>query len=100
MANTMDNQPRDVALWNGHPVVVINESDGSDTYFHGVMIGPVGMEYDEALAKLDQAFSDAVKAAGDDDWNYDDVIEGMKAAGFEEVRAAVWDEADAPVPGD
>jgi len=97
MANGINKQPRTIALWGGRPVVVINESEGREVHFHGVMIGPTGMDYETALNFLDQAFADAV-AKGGEEWNYDDVISEMKDAGFEEVLAAVWDEENADYP--
>lgn len=97
MANTLDKQERTVSLWQGRPVIVLNESDGHTVHFHGVMIGPKGMQYDEALHKLDAAFAAGVKKGGEE-WNYDDVLEEMKDAGFTEVLAATWDECYAPFP--
>ncbi len=89
MANTVKTQPRVIALWNDRPVVVLLEEDGRETHYHGIMVGPTGMDYDQALRLLDIA-ADRVEAVDPDGYSWDDVIERMKAAGFEEVRAAVW----------
>lgn len=88
MANTITGQYRAVAPWNDRPVVVLLEEDGHETYYHGVVVGPPGLPYPDALARLDEAF--AAVAAAVEDWTYDDVIERMTLVGFEEVQAAVW----------
>lgn len=49
MANTIKDQGRKVALWNGRPVVVLLEYAKPSTHFHGVMLGPVGMTVAYAL---------------------------------------------------
>lgn len=97
MANTTDRQPRRAALWNGRAVGVINETDGDEVHFHGLMVGPPGMGYAEALYRLDRAFAAGVRTGGGA-WTYDDVLGAMTAEGFEEVRAGVWDERHAPPP--
>lgn len=87
--NSSETQSRKTALWNGRPVVVLQEMDGNVYNYHGVVIGPEGMSIDDALFALDTAFHRA-KLRGGDEWNYDDVLDEMKAAGFEEVLAAEW----------
>lgn len=94
MPNSLSQQTRQVALWNNRPVITLNENDGDAHYFHGVMIGPAGMEYPEAMRKLDAAFNAAV-AANPDEWNYDEVIAEMEKVGFESVLAAEWFEQHA-----
>lgn len=89
VANTVKTQPRVIALWNDRPVVVLLEEDGRETHYHGVMVGPEGMDYNRALRLLDGA-AESAEAADPDSYGWDDIIERMKAAGFEEVRAAVW----------
>lgn len=89
MPNGIKGQSRQVALWNDRPVVVLMEDEHGEQYYHGVMIGPAGMSVRAALKKLDAAYRRAVRKAGDE-WNYDDVLAEMKAAGFEEVLAAEW----------
>lgn len=95
MPNTLRTQSRKAALWNDRPVLVLRERDGRDCRYHGVWIGPAGMTVAHALVKADRAFRKAVrdnrnKEEGGSDWNYDDVFENLKAAGFEEIRAAEW----------
>lgn len=93
MANSVTNQPRKIALWQDRPVVVLIGGDLDDeACYHGVMAGPAGMSYEEALARLDAAYLGAVETAGEG-WNYDDVLDAMKTAGFEEVLAALWGES-------
>lgn len=89
MANDRASQSRKTAVWNGRAVIVLQEMDGDEYHFHGVMLGPEGMETERALLELDVAFVRG-KFKGGDDWNYDDVLEEMQAAGFEEVLAVEW----------
>jgi hypothetical protein len=99
MANTIASQTRNVAPWDGRAVIVIQETDGDEYRYHGVMVGPPGMLIEDALARLDAAYIDG-REKGGEDWNYDDVIAEMRAAGFEEVLAAEWWEGNADVPED
>lgn len=97
MANSIQGQSRKVKLWKNRPVIVLQEMDGHEYYFHGVMIGPKGMTLAKALKALDKCYLAAVKA-DPEEWNYDDVIANMKKAGFEEVLAAEWWEEAVDVP--
>lgn len=89
MANTVVRQDRSINTWNDRPVVILME-DGE--YYHGAVIGPAGMSYASALEIIDGCWSAAVDA-NIDEWNYDDVIQNLRDAGFEIIDAAVWDEA-------
>jgi hypothetical protein len=99
MANSTDkeSQGRNIALWNNRPVVLIQEEEDGEYYFHGLMVGPAGMDYQTALKLLDDAYIEARKSGGDE-WNYDDVLAAMKAKGFEEILAAQWWENAVDVP--
>jgi hypothetical protein len=88
VANDLKSQSRKVSLWNDRPVVVLQEMEDHDYYYHGVVIGPVGMSIEDALARLDQVASEVMVTS--DDWNYDDFLEAVTAAGFEQILAAEW----------
>jgi hypothetical protein len=94
--NTVNSQSREIALWYGHPVIVLQEMDGNYNYhYHGMVNGPKGMPFNKALKLLDAAFQMAVNA-NPFDWNYDDVKMEMKNLGFDEkVKAAEWWEGNA-----
>ena len=89
MANNVEDQDRNVALWDGKAVVVLNELYGDTVVFHGLAVGPPGMPYATALAKIDAAFL-RICAADQNNWNYDDLYAELRAEGFELVDPAVW----------
>jgi hypothetical protein len=89
MANTVEGQSRTCLSWNGYPVVVLQERDGRTVHFHGVLVGPRGMGHATALRVIDESFNEVVSACPGE-WNYDQLLDKLKARGFEEILASEW----------
>jgi hypothetical protein len=89
VANTAELQRRSVALWKGRPVIALNELFGRERLFQGLVIGRKGMSYQRALQQIDNVFREVV-AADPEAWSYDDVIQRLLAAGFEQIQPAEW----------
>src|SRR5947207_2364139 len=89
MGNANKPQARKVALWRDRPVIILNERCGHAGLFHGLVLGPPGMDYDTALGRIDEVFREVVEA-NPEQWSYEDVLGSLAADGFEEVFPAEW----------
>jgi hypothetical protein len=47
------------------------------------------MSYQRALQQIDDVFREVV-AAAPEEWTYEDVIQRLLAAGFEQIQPAEW----------
>jgi len=67
---------------------VLLDRDGSDVFFHGCVTIPKGKD-DADVARIYRAVAEAKE-----DWNYDDILDALKAEGFKYVPAAqFWEDS-------
>jgi hypothetical protein len=64
-----------------------------DVWSHGLWLAPEGMSEAEAHALLNDSFRQIVLS--NEEWNYDDVIDAIKAKGFDCIQPAFWLEEQA-----
>jgi hypothetical protein len=89
MANADQKQPRKLDLWHGRSVITLNEQFGRERLLQCIVVAPRGMSHIDALQRMDELFREAVEA-DPEEWTYEDVLQRLVAAGFEEIVAADW----------
>ncbi len=84
-----------VRPYHGRIYITLQDMDGSDVFPHGIAVAPPSIRTKEqALREIDAAYFRAVDA-NPEEWNYDDVIQQIKAAGFDHIDCAHWIEHEA-----
>ena len=80
----------DAKLHNGRLYVALFDQDGRDVYFHGVVIAPANItEENVAEDTINSAYT-KVRYEHPDDWNFGEVIDALKLAGWEHIACATW----------
>lgn len=96
MGNARSQHSRRVARWRDRPVVTLNERFGREKVCHGIVLGPPGMTYDDALQRIDKVFRESVEADSEQ-WTYDDVLESLVNDGFDDASRRVVGRSRGPV---
>ena len=82
---------------HGRIYVHLADVDGREVYPRGIVVAPATITTEQAaLQAVDRAYSQAVRA-NPTDWNYDDVIGNLEAAGWEYIACAYWVEHEGAV---
>ncbi len=88
-------------LYQGRVPILVTDWDDA-AHIHFVALAPKGTPYADAMEAVTIAHAAAVEA-DPEEWNYDDVNDRLRAAGFETFGVHVWDEgrdADADYNGE
>lgn len=77
-------------LFGGRLIATLEDNDGNVFYPHGAVIAPLSMTTEaEVRDAITQAHQKAVDA-NPEEWNYDDVIDNLEAAGFSHFSPIRW----------
>ena len=91
------HQCRQVQAFGGRLFIVLEDHGDGEVWPHGLAIAPKKIKSKEAALKaIDKAFEKAVARVGEE-WNYDDVFEELKKAGFDLIDPAYWVEEEREV---
>ena len=93
----MFHPERSVQPHNGRLYVHLADVDGKEVYPHGIVVAPATTTTQQAaLQAVDRAYAQAIRSHPED-WNYDDVIRNLEAAGWDYIACAYWVEHEAAV---